>query len=131
MASFPYGSIELERTICYGTCPSYVVTFFEDGQAVYNGRRFVPRIGRFVGRIGRLDYSRLCLLVDRTGFRKMEHRYALLGVTDQPTTILRVRPSDSFVPISVSDYGNAGPVELWALQEVVDAVAESIDWEEE
>jgi hypothetical protein len=38
--------ITLERTVCYGTCPSYKVTLTGDGTVVYEGQNFVRVQGR-------------------------------------------------------------------------------------
>ena len=41
----------LERTACFGTCPTYRLTINGDGKAYYEGRRFVPREGRYAGQV--------------------------------------------------------------------------------
>ena len=33
--------ITLERTICFGTCPDYMLTILGDGTVIYEGRMFV------------------------------------------------------------------------------------------
>lgn len=46
---FPYSrrgeyedvTITLERTVCFGVCPDYVVTVHGDGTVEYEGRNFV------------------------------------------------------------------------------------------
>ena len=32
--------IKLERTACFGTCPIYSITVFDDGTAIYEGKQF-------------------------------------------------------------------------------------------
>ena len=38
-------AITLERTACFGTCPVYQVSIFEDGTVMYNGENFVDVTG--------------------------------------------------------------------------------------
>ncbi|MDT4967893.1 MAG: hypothetical protein QOJ64_2630 [Acidobacteriota bacterium] len=45
--------ITLERTVCFGSCPVYKLTIYSDGRVLYQGIRFVKRIGRAEGRISR------------------------------------------------------------------------------
>ncbi|MES2627248.1 MAG: DUF6438 domain-containing protein [Pseudomonadota bacterium] len=37
--------IGLERTVCFGTCPSYTLRIFGDGRVIYEGRQFVRVTG--------------------------------------------------------------------------------------
>lgn len=37
----------IERTACYGQCPMYKATFFDNGEVKYVGRRFVEKIGTY------------------------------------------------------------------------------------
>jgi hypothetical protein len=37
--------ITLERTACYGTCPIYKVSVFENGEVIYNGEKYVKTLG--------------------------------------------------------------------------------------
>jgi hypothetical protein len=39
--------IGLERTVCFGTCPSYTLQIFGDGRVIYEGRQmYVSRARR-------------------------------------------------------------------------------------
>ena len=37
----------INRTACYGRCPMYKATFFDNGEVEYIGRRFVENIGTY------------------------------------------------------------------------------------
>ncbi len=41
----------IERTACYGTCPIYKFSIYNSGYAVYEGKRFVDKIGKFESRV--------------------------------------------------------------------------------
>jgi hypothetical protein len=37
----------LERTACYGQCPMYKFSIYNSGYAVYEGKRFVEKLGKY------------------------------------------------------------------------------------
>ena len=119
-------AISLERTMCYGCCPVYRVEFRSDGLALHVGEIFVEKLGPRPGRIDDAVFDRLASLVVRLGFFDLEPAYRL-PVTDHPTHITTaVRDG---VTKRVSNYAEAGPAELWAIEELIDATAEEIDWD--
>ncbi len=43
--------LSIEKTPCYGTCPSYVLHFLSNKTAILEARRFVPKEGIFIAHI--------------------------------------------------------------------------------
>lgn len=43
--------VSLERTPCYGQCPMYKFSIYNSGYALYEGKRFVEKEGKFETRI--------------------------------------------------------------------------------
>lgn len=125
----PYDSISLRRDPCFGTCPNYQVTFYRDGRARYTGIRFVDRIGTWHGEVSIQDYARLSYLMDHLGFMTMPDSFAAT-YTDLPGASLSAHRSPGGSK-AISDYGYVGPVELWTLREVIDAIAARISWEKD
>jgi hypothetical protein len=120
-----YESISLERTACYGTCPVYTVTLHRDGRAEYKPRAHLPQRGDFEGMVSEFEFERLSYFLEMRGFEQMKARYEV-GYTDASTCIVKaVSASGTKV---VSDYGGAGPVDLWAIQGLIDGIRERIDW---
>ncbi|MFT3886113.1 MAG: DUF6438 domain-containing protein [Flavobacteriales bacterium] len=79
----------LERTPCFGACPSYRVSIGRNGSATYLGQRFAPREGNFTGQV---PANIMGLLVDRAqeiGFFDLQDVYDG-PVTDLPSIIIRV-----------------------------------------
>jgi len=124
-AGFPYDRIELERTACFGTCPVYRVRLFKGGKAELHRIRFSEPIGEFEGTVSIFDYGKLCYLMKRLGFDELPARYTA-GWTDSPTFIVTATSGNTTKV--VSDYAGVGPVELWAVQQAVDAVAHRVRW---
>jgi hypothetical protein len=125
--ALPFERIELERTACFGCCPIYTVTLFRDGKARYHGEAFVKNEGDFKGSIHISAFGRLCYLLERLRFFEFEREYNAPW-TCSPTVYLRVWRAGEAEPIVVKDYGSYGPIELWALEQAVDAVASRIEW---
>jgi hypothetical protein len=107
-----------------------VVSLYADGTAKYNGRKYAARSGEFEGEVSIWDYGQLCWMIDKFQILDGPHQYSA-GWTDDTKTILRVRLCESGDTIEISDYGGQGPVELWALFNVVDAVSSRVKWESE
>ena len=125
--SLPYTKIELERTECFGECPSYVVTYNADGTAEYNGRKYAMRPGVFHGEVGISDFGQICWMIDRFKILDGPRDYSA-NWTDSATDIIRITIRETNETIEISDYGGQGPVELWSLLNVMDAVSNRVEW---
>src|SRR6266699_137929 len=53
--------VQLQRTQCYGTCPSYTVRIQGDGRGVWSGERYVKETG---GRGATVDPSQAVKLIE-------------------------------------------------------------------
>jgi hypothetical protein len=120
--------ITLERTMCYGSCPVYRVILRKDGNAIYEGKDNVNKLGRFTGILDAYDFERLVELMEKLNFLGMEERYSA-PVTDGADIITTVF-YDGKVKI-VDNYADAGPMEVWAIEKVIDGIIEDIYWEKE
>lgn len=116
--------ITLQRTGCYGVCPSYQVTFRQDGTAEYWGGAFAPRLGQHSARGGdSLNY--LAAMARELGLFEMKPYYSR-PVTDNPTTYVSiVRNGERTI---IMDYAQSGPLKLIAFQVMVDQFAEKLEW---
>ncbi len=79
----------LERTPCFGSCPTYKVTILQDGSATYTGRRFAVREGIYTGHVDKATMASLAEAAGRYGFYAMDNKYDK-PVTDLPSVIIRV-----------------------------------------
>ena len=82
-------ALVFQRTLCYGTCPSYTATIFRDGRVAYVGERFVPLLGT---RSDSLPQATVIAMLDearRINFAALQSRYAS-NVSDLPSTIIAV-----------------------------------------
>jgi hypothetical protein len=124
-ARLPFDSISLTRTECYGTCPVYDVVLHRDGTAEFNAKEHLPKLGKFTGQIGLGIYARLCYLIESSRFDDLKPAYRG-GWSDDTTCFVTVTKGNT--KKAVSDYGTVGPIELWAIQEIIDRIKDRADW---
>jgi hypothetical protein len=125
-ALFPFESISLERTPCYGGCPVYTVTFRRDGSATVERDDWQRRQREtYAGTIGRRDFARLTQLVQAAREVARDRRYRARW-TDDYSANIRAESKDS--TWEVSDYGEVSPPQVWALATILDAMKEQTAW---
>jgi hypothetical protein len=81
-------AIKLERTGCYGTCPSYTVRVSTDG-ITFDGRGFVVASGRHRDTTDADEVRKLAEKFVAADFYSMDAVYRA-GVTDNPTYVLSI-----------------------------------------
>ncbi len=126
--ALPYDEIQLERTQCYGACPSYVVTFRRDGTATYVGRAHVENIGKYSSSISVFDYGKLCWAIEKFKLTELEPNWFDSNMPDNPTTVLRMNDSRTGLRAEVGVSGLPGPVELWLVQNSIDKLTNELQW---
>ena len=116
--------ITLERTPCFGFCPSYHVAVYGNGTLVYEGRDFVEVNG---GQRSEIPHSNVQELVDEfyeVGFFSLRDKYAA-QITDLPsqTTSITIDGTTKTV------YRNGfEPERLAMLEDMIDKVAGTEKW---
>ncbi|MGH6613728.1 DUF6438 domain-containing protein [Sphingomonas sp.] len=121
-------SIILERSECFGTCPSYRVELRGTGEIIYEGRKYVLVEGQHRATV---DPQRVAALVERfrqDDFWSLRPAY-IASITDNPS--YRLTLSIDGQTKTVTDYvgKEAGmPDSVTALEEAVDKVAGARRW---
>jgi hypothetical protein len=121
-------SLQLSRSGCYGSCPSYTVIIRGDGTVSYRGNRYVSIPGEHVSRI---DAAKVTALLERfraANFFGLRDSYSAY-VTDVPTYEISVRVGDRAKVIGDRFGERAGmPTAITELEEAVDLAADSARW---
>jgi len=117
--------VELSRSGCYGTCPSYKVRVTLDGDVDWIGSSFVKAIGEKHSTIGREESYALLEKFESPGF------WALCGgydasVTDNPTMGIEVQIGGRSK--KVWNYASSAPQFEETLEDAVDAAANTHIW---
>ncbi|MCO6482437.1 MAG: hypothetical protein J5I62_06555 [Flavobacteriales bacterium] len=114
----------IQRTACYGTCPTYRLTIYDDGLAVYEGVRFVARQGRYTGHVAPATMEALLKLAEAKGFFTMDDVYDK-PVTDLPSVIIRVHADQRDKQV----VGRVGaPQSFRDLAQEVENMLDAIEW---
>ncbi|HXM50709.1 MAG TPA: DUF6438 domain-containing protein [Pyrinomonadaceae bacterium] len=69
------GLITLERGVCFGTCPSYIVTLAADGTVTWEGRDFVKTKGKATAHIKPEAFNKLVREFERIKFATLDDKY--------------------------------------------------------
>lgn len=117
--------VTLQRGACYGACPIYEVTLRRDGSAAWLGEAFTPRTGEYAGRIRTYEFARLADFIERCRFFDWKDEYSE-PVTDNPTFVLQVSRGRKVK--RVRQYATDEPPDFWVVAELVDALANDIEW---
>lgn len=120
--------ITLERTGCYGTCPSYKVEIRGDGTFLYTGKSFVAVSGERRGQISQSSVLQLVETFRSADYFSLEDKY-IAGVTDNPTYITSI--AFDTLHKSVVDYVGeyeGMPDAVRELEETIDQIVGSEKW---
>lgn len=124
-------SISLERTSCFGKCPTYRVTIYDDGTVLYEGEQFVRVTGPRSWQTTSWTAARLIDAFDRVGEERLTWQCDPERVaTDHAGAVITVvRPEGNRTVRH--DYGDpCAPEELWVLEAAIDGAAHSARWVE-
>lgn len=117
--------IGIERSGCVGTCPIYTLIVKSDGTFRYNGGSYADRIGKYSGRIPSWQFHFLAQYIRDSNYMKFGHRYSRnvtgSGITYTTVVINGERKT-------ISNYANAGPTELWAIEQLIDQLLTKAKW---
>lgn len=118
----------IERTSCFGRCPIYVLSVYEDGRVFYQGKKFVEREGDYLSKIEQKKIDQIFQRAESIGFFKMKSVYDSEHVTDLPSTIISLR-IDGELKTIINRY--QGPEKLTEFGKYFDAQFEQLNWSEQ
>lgn len=123
--------VKMERTICYGTCPSYELHIQENGKVTFLGKQFVEHKGWAEGTISDENLGQLIEVIQNSRFMeipsnpKCESKY-----TDMPSVFLTIEVDGE--RNSVTHYhgckGFQYEEELYRLEASIDSLAGTGKW---
>jgi hypothetical protein len=121
----------MERTGCFGTCPSYTLSILEDGKVTFNGREFVKHKGEATRVMSQENLDTLVQKIRESHFMDLpsnpecESRY-----TDHSSVFLTITLDDE--RNSITHYlgckGFQYEEELYDLEEAIDSLANTQQW---
>lgn len=120
--------ISLQRTTCFGTCPSYEITIYENGTVVYEGRDFVGAIGTRKTNIGEEKVQQLVAKIESIGYFSLQDNYVEVMATCNSSAITYVKIGEKEKRISHYNGDFNAPGELFSVEEAIDEMVNSRQW---
>lgn len=122
--------LEMERTMCYGTCPAYKLTVFEDGRVVYEGRDFVVTKGNAEKNIDAASLEKLRDAFRAAGYLGLgDYTYdAKLDPTDGPSTNLYYAEGGRAHRLGHYAGSHRAPKKLDVLESEIDRILDTDKW---
>src|SRR5262245_36358795 len=120
--------ITLERTGCFGTCPSYSIQVLGDGTVLYDGHGYVAFTGQHRGSVPPDSVMELVKLFEQANYFSLDDEYQA-GITDCPTYMTSIEFDGRHK--RVVDYVGLQigmPVAVDELERSIDRIAGSDRW---
>jgi hypothetical protein len=127
-AALPFEQVSLERRGgIVLPCGCFKLTVAKNGEATLwsDEAKTFGDSGDFVGNVNIFDFGKLCHLISQAGVEKLNRRYEI-GWTDAQTVTVSVTKGRE--TISIADYGGAGPVQVWSIEQAMMAIGHDIAW---
>jgi Domain of unknown function (DUF6438) len=119
--------ITLERTGCHGQCAEYKLSFYDDGEVVYEGKANVSKAGRWHATVTKDILSDLLTEFQRTGYAGLSDKYPA-GLTETSTATTSLRSGDKVKTVTHEVGSPFPPASLIALEDRIDASVQSVEW---
>jgi hypothetical protein len=114
----------IERTACFGQCPIYRATFYDNGEVRYVGRRFVEMVGTFTTLISAEELAEIDAFAEKIGYHGFKDAYPT-PITDFPTCITSHRKGHKVKKIL---NGEHAPADLIGYERMLDGLLKDRDW---
>jgi hypothetical protein len=106
--------ISLERTACFGNCPIYKIELFNNGKGIYNGKKFIDKIGVVNFKISIKNIQKILKMADSINFNNLKKEY-YEPISDLPTSYIKIKNK------KIKNYSGA-PKELHNLENLIDSI---------
>lgn len=115
----------IERTACYGQCPMYKATFFDNGEVQYVGKRFVENIGTYKTLLSAEDVLDIKKKITESDYFGLDSLYPT-PIADFPSCITEASLNGNTK--RVVDRRNP-PDNLLGFERFLDSLLKDRDWE--
>ena len=122
-------SVGLQKTMCYGSCPSFNLSVLNNGQATLTVGRFAEKAfgrhldeGKYTGTIALHEISKITAFAEKSGYLKLEDRYDNPMIMDIPAAISTINGKTVF-------NRHEGP-DLKGLYSRIESLISTVDWVE-
>ncbi len=116
----------IERTACYGQCPMYKFSIYNSGYAVYEGKRFVEKTGKFETHIPASMLPEIKTKAKEINYFGFKDEYPKKA-SDFPATKTSVVLDGNRKDIMD---GSGAPAALKEFEKYLDSIKDSADWKQ-
>jgi hypothetical protein len=120
--------ITLERGMCFGYCPVYSLTIFENGSVIYDGREFVKETGIRSATVNTTLFEDLMNLAEETGFPGMNDTYSAYVITDMPSATIIMKNGTTIKRVEHYQGDESAPENLTRFEEAIDLAGNVTQW---
>jgi hypothetical protein len=115
----------INRTACYGQCPMYKATFFDNGEVEYIGRRFVEHIGTYKTLISTEEVLKIKDKISEYDYFSLDTLYPT-PIADFPSCITEVNLNGIYKKVIDR---RSPPDNLKYFEKFLDSMLENRAWE--
>ncbi len=114
----------IERTVCFGQCPTYKAIVYSTGHAVYSGENFVEKLGRWTAAFPVEKAAEIYQKANEIKYFELNDNYDA-SITDVPTTFTEIH-FDGKVKRILNRWN--APDELREFEKYLDEVLDGLNW---
>jgi hypothetical protein len=120
--------VTLQRSGCFGACPSYKLTIFGNGIVIYRGDRFVSQDGIRITTIGQEKVSQLISAFKAANYFGLKDEYLNYEITDNPVVATSLTIDDKSKRIDHYLGDSSAPTDLTKPENEIDEIINSSQW---
>ena len=116
----------MERTPCYGRCPTYKAVIYQNGYAEWTGTRFTEKIGKYTCTFSYDDMKTILKKAEEIGYFELNDVYDS-QVTDLPSVFTSVVSNGKAKSIKSR---HSAPEKLREFEKFLDSILEKQNWKQ-
>ncbi len=116
----------IERTPCFGRCPTYRISIYKSGYVVYEAIQWVADTGIFYTFITQKQLGDITAMAEKVGFAEMKDSYHDPNIVDVPSTFTALRIKGKIKKID-NTFGDP-PRELIDFEKYLDGLFTETKW---
>jgi hypothetical protein len=114
----------MDKSPCFGTCPYYTLTIYENGIASFLGKKDVEKLGLHTKRLSKKEYEGVHRAFEASNFFELDDNYPS-DLPDAPKTVITYHKNGKSKTVK-GDYSR--PQIVLGLDKILSQIAESDGW---
>lgn len=118
----------LERSPCFGRCPSFNATIYNNGKAVYQGHSSVNKLGKWTGTVTTEQMKTLTAKAIEIRLDTLNDSYVNKYLVDFPGHGVSILMNGKLKKIEVME--TEVPVSIHTFENLVEEILNQVDWKQ-